>query len=271
MSEYFLYGEIMGAEDLAAYIAKTDSPVIHINSPGGNIFSAQAIYNLIKSKNTTILVEGLCASAATVLACGGRCIAAKNSLFMIHNPAVGLNDMYTAEELNQLQNSLESIKDSILQTYSTKMKLSTDEISKLMDAETWLNAEEALEIGLVDMIEGEVSGVYDRGRYFVNGIGMAVESHVAEKLRVSELVSAQSGNLAVDAIINAAVKSGASLKEIQVYIDAVKNLGSTPVEKVIKDNMSSGGEEVGVSALKVRASRAELIARFANELQGVVR
>ena len=242
---------------------------IRINSAGGNIFSAITMYNLLKDKDVVIRIDGFCASAATLIACGGKCIAAANSLFLIHNPAVELWSSYTAEELLELKNSLDKIKESILNIYITKMHIGRGEVEALMDAETWLTADEALQIGLIDEIdETEVLDIMamEGSKALMDKYKNSVIA--AERSRVESLTSAKAGIPAVDALIDVAIKKGAELKDVAQYIDAVKNVASTrgldELYKLIEDNMKSGGENVGGGGTgKVETS--DLIAKYANE------
>src|SRR3712207_374754 len=145
--------ELMNLGDL-------DTIEIYINSPGGVVYAALAIANTIKSHNAKVIanIEGLAASAATIITCAcDKVRMAKNSLFMIHNPwgfSIGeQKDMEKSAEV------LSKWKDSILETYAMKSKLDKKTLSEMMDKETWLNAEEAKSYGFVDEIIGEEADV----------------------------------------------------------------------------------------------------------------
>lgn len=184
-SEILLYGPIAGerswwgdevtprsfAEDLESLNGK--DVTVRINSGGGDVFAAHAIHNqLIAYKGkVTVVIDGLAASAATIIAVAGdRIIMPSNALFMIHNPAIGLSDYYGAEELAQAVNALNAIKDSIVAAYRKRCKVSAEEIAAMMDAETWMGAAECLEKGFVDEINGSVTPVLNGNSLIVNSV-----------------------------------------------------------------------------------------------------
>ena len=128
---------------------------VRINSVGGEVFAAHAIYSQLKSNkaNITVIVDGLAASAATIPAMAGNVVKMYgNAMFMIHNPMAGLLGYYNSEQLEKMATDLEKVKESILAAYISKTKRDKKELSKLMDKETWLTAEEALEYGFIDEI-----------------------------------------------------------------------------------------------------------------------
>ena len=184
-SEILLYGPIAGesswwgdevtprsfAEDLESLNGK--DVTVRINSSGGDVFAAHAIHNqLIAYKGkVTVVIDGLAASAATIIAVAGdRIIMPSNALFMIHNPAIGLSDYYSAEELAQAVEALNAIKASIVAAYRKRCKVSTEELAAMMDAETWMGAAECLEKGFVDEINGSVTPVLNGNSLIVNSV-----------------------------------------------------------------------------------------------------
>ncbi len=128
---------------------------LHINSPGGSVFEGIAIYNMLKQHqaNINVYVDGLAASIASVIAMSGDAIfMPSNSMMMIHNPwtfAVG-----NATELRKQADDLDKITQSSVQTYLAKAgdKLDADTLKDLMDNETWLSAQEAVDYGLADEV-----------------------------------------------------------------------------------------------------------------------
>ena len=124
-----------------------------INSPGGDVFAASQIYNMLMDykENVTVKIDGLAASAASVIAMAGtRVLMSPVSQIMVHNPmtvAIG-----NAEEMSKAIKMLSEIKESIINAYEIKTNLSRDEISKMMDSECWMNAKKAVELGFADEI-----------------------------------------------------------------------------------------------------------------------
>ena len=131
----------------------TGDITVWINSPGGDCIAAAQIYNMLvdyKGK-VKVYIDGLAASAASVIAMAGdEVLMSPVSMMMIHNPATMAfgdhQDMKKAIEM------LDEVKESIINAYERKSGLSRDKLSKLMDNETWMNANKAVELGFVDGI-----------------------------------------------------------------------------------------------------------------------
>lgn len=146
---------------------------VRINSGGGDVFAAHAIHNQLAAYKgrVTVVIDGLAASAATIIAVAGdRIIMPSNALFMIHNPAIGLSDYYNAADLEKAVEALKTIKDSIVAAYRKRCKASAAELSAMMDAETWLGAQECLKKGFVDEIQGSVNPVLNGSSLIVNSV-----------------------------------------------------------------------------------------------------
>lgn len=190
-SEILLYGPIAGesswwgdevtprsfAEDLESLGGK--DVTVRINSGGGDVFAAHAIHNqLVAYKGrVTVVIDGLAASAATIIAVAGdRIIMPSNALFMIHNPAIGLSDYYGADELLKAAEALNTIKGSIVAAYRKRCKANAEELAAMMDAETWMGAAECLEKGFVDEIQGSVSPVLNGSSLVVNSVNFDMKN-----------------------------------------------------------------------------------------------
>ena len=124
---------------------------VWINSPGGDCVAAAQIYNMLLDYpgNVTVKIDGIAASAASVIAMAGtRVLMSPVSMLMIHNPmTVAMGD---AAEMEKAIEMLASVKDSIINAYEIKTGLSRAKLSHLMDAETWMNAKKAVELGFAD-------------------------------------------------------------------------------------------------------------------------
>lgn len=126
---------------------------VWINSPGGDCVAAAQIYNMLMDYkgNVTVKIDGIAASAASVIAMAGtKVLVSPVSMLMIHNPmtvAAG-----NTEEMERAISMLDSVKDSIINAYEIKTGLSRAKISHLMDAETWMDANSAVEMGFADEI-----------------------------------------------------------------------------------------------------------------------
>lgn len=126
---------------------------VWINSPGGDVFAAAQIYNMLRdyAGHVTVKIDGLAASAASVIAVAGDTVQVSPvAMMMIHNPATmaigNTKDMEAAIAM------LNEVKESILNAYVDKTGLSRNKLSKLMDDETWFNAKKAVELGFADEI-----------------------------------------------------------------------------------------------------------------------
>ena len=131
--------------------AGTGDIVIFLNSPGGDCVAASQIYTmLIEYKgNVTVKIDGIAASAASVIAMAGtKVLMAPTSLMFVHNPlTVAIGD---SEEMQKAIAMLDEVKESIISAYELKTGMSRLKISNLMDAETWMNAQKAIELGFAD-------------------------------------------------------------------------------------------------------------------------
>ena len=126
---------------------------VWINSPGGDCVAAAQIYNMLMDYkgNVTVKIDGIAASAASVIAMAGtKVLMSPVSMMMIHNPmTVAFGD---SAEMQKAIEMLASVKDSIINAYEIKTGLSRTKLSHLMDAETWMDANKAVELGFADEI-----------------------------------------------------------------------------------------------------------------------
>src|SRR6056297_1840888 len=127
--------------------------VIWLNSPGGDCIAASQIYSMLMDYkgSVTIKIDGIAASAASVIAMAGTTVLmAPTALMMVHNPlTVAIGD---SEEMKKAIAMLSEVKESIINAYEIKTGQSRAKLSHLMDAETWLNAKKAIELGFADAI-----------------------------------------------------------------------------------------------------------------------
>ena len=124
-----------------------------INSPGGDCYAAAQIYNMLMEYkgNVAVKIDGIAASAASVVAMAGSTVEISPlGMLMIHNPmTVSIGDTH---EMERTITFLAEIKESIINAYEIKTGLSRAKISRLMDAETWMNAKKAVELGFADSV-----------------------------------------------------------------------------------------------------------------------
>ena len=126
---------------------------VWINSPGGDCFAAAQIYNMLMEYPGTVDVhiDGIAASAASVIAMAGNHVAISPvGMMMIHNPAtVSIGD---EREMKKAMEMLSEVKESIINAYELKTGLPRKQLSNMMNAESWMNAKKALELGFADSI-----------------------------------------------------------------------------------------------------------------------
>ena len=159
---------------------------VWINSPGGDCVAAAQIYNMLMDYHgdVTVKIDGIAASAASVIAMAGtKVLMSPTALMMIHNPlTVAIGD---SEEMQKAIDMLSEVKESIINAYEIKTGLSRAKLSHLMDAETWMNANKAVELGFADDLlfkaDGESAAAEDSFvfscRAVTNSLMSKVKSH----------------------------------------------------------------------------------------------
>ena len=130
---------------------------LRLNSPGGSVFDAVAIYNALQrhTGTVTVTIDGIAASAASYIAMAGdEIVMPENAFLMIHDPSGMV--MGTAADMRSMAEALDKIGGSLRRGYAAKTGKPEDEIAALMARETWLDATEALEMGFADTLSGPV-------------------------------------------------------------------------------------------------------------------
>ena len=191
--ELLLYGNIAGekswysddvtpkqfAEDLAA-LGAVSNITVRINSGGGDVFAAVEIGNLLEQHpaNVTARIGGVCASAATIIACHcNKVIAANDSTYMVH-PVSMYCGYANAADLQKYLEALATIKENIISLYAKKTGRTKDEVTAWMDAESWWTGPQAKENGFADELTDEGAGAtYENrgGVLFVNSVSMGAK------------------------------------------------------------------------------------------------
>jgi len=183
-----LYGEIMSdepwfSEDYVAYkqfieelngLGNRDVITVHISSGGGDVFAAHTIFTRLKMNSAKIVahIEGICASAATIVAAAAEVIkTAPNALIMYHNNTVGLSGYFSSDQLDKLAEINRTVKQSIIESYKTKYDKTEEELNALMDKEEWMTGKQAVEQGYADeLLFQEISFEMKNSVVFVNNI-----------------------------------------------------------------------------------------------------
>ena len=162
---------------------------VWINSPGGDCIAAARIYNMLRDypHSVTVKIDGLAASAATVVAMAGdKVLMSPAALFMIHNPStIAWGDH---NEMRKTIDVLTEVKESIINAYELRTGLDRKKLDKLMDDETWLNANKAIEYGFVDELMERKAVNYGQpelsGEYSPVTITNNINKKIAEKCAI---------------------------------------------------------------------------------------
>ena len=181
--ESWFEDEITPAAFKAELMAGEGDITVWINSPGGDCIAASQIYCMLMDYRgaVTVKIDGIAASAASVVAMAGTTVLmAPTALMMVHNPlTVAIGD---SEEMKKAVALLDEVKESIINAYEIRTGLSRARLSHLMDAETWLSAHKAVELGFADgLLFGERAEVPEGAADFVFS-GRAVTNSLLEKL-----------------------------------------------------------------------------------------
>lgn len=133
--------------------AGKDPIVVHINSVGGDCVAASQIYTMLMDypADVTVQIDGIAASAASVVAMAGTKVCmSPTALMMAHNPWTSASG--DAADMKRAIALLDQVKESIINAYQIKTGLSRQELSDIMDGETWMNAYRAKELGFCDEV-----------------------------------------------------------------------------------------------------------------------
>lgn len=198
--ELYLYQEI-GDEDWGGISAKGVSTElkkigavtemdIFINSPGGGVFEGFAIYNQLMrhSAKKTVYVDGVAASIASVIMlCADRRVVAENADVMIHDPW-GLG-MGNSRDMRKVADTLDTIRDNILDTYVSRTGYDRAKLSQMMADETWFNAKKAVEMGFATEISSanNVQASFSMMSKFKNAPAKYTGASLHHKTRLAEM------------------------------------------------------------------------------------
>lgn len=184
---------------------------VWLNSPGGDCVAAAQIYNMLMDYkgSVTVKIDGIAASAASVIAMAGtKVLMSPVSMMFIHNPmTVALGN---SDEMQKAIEMLHEVKESIINAYELKTGLSRAKLSHLMDAETWMNANKAVELGFAD-------GILQRSNETEN-IALPTASMMYSRVNV---VNSLMGKIAAKCAIEP--KNGRSVDELRANLNAIKH------------------------------------------------
>ena len=175
--ELTLYGDVMAADERDWWTGeRTDEPAVtseainrelaelrnashvtvRLNSCGGDLYAGLAIHDVLKSLHAevTVRIEGVAASAASVIACAGdRVVVTPGSIFMVHEGALALCGYYTGTDVRALAEDMDAGVRAMLGVYSAKTGRSVEELRPVVEAETWMVGQEIVDAGFADVLE----------------------------------------------------------------------------------------------------------------------
>lgn len=200
-----------------------EGPVtIWINSPGGDCIAASQIYSMLMDYkgDVTVKIDGVAASAASVIAMAGTTVLmAPTALMMIHNPmTMAFGDH---EDMQKAIEMLNEVKESIINAYEIKTNLSRAKLSHLMDSETWMNANRAVELGFADDVLRDEKLSADVPAYAFSG--RAIENALLNKITAKmkpEKAEAAPDEEPLETIPD--TKPGRSVDELMTRLNLIK-------------------------------------------------
>lgn len=190
---------------------------VWINSPGGDCVAAAQIYNMLMDYkgDVTVKIDGIAASAASVIAmAGAKVLVSPVSMIMIHNPMTAA--FGNSDEMQRAIEMLSSVKDSIINAYEIKTGLSRAKLSHLMDAETWMDANKAVELGFAD-------GIMSRADETEDMTVPTVSMLYSKANVVNSLMEKIAAKCAIDPKPAVPERTGRSVDELRAKLNTIKN------------------------------------------------
>ena len=247
-AEILVYDDIgfwgVNARDIIAQIQQSGSrrPLVRINSMGGGVFEAGAIATILSSLDATVQIDGIAASAASLIAMAGKRVhISETGFMMLHAPwgvAVG-----TASDMRDTADSLQTVEKSYEKAYSKRTGKSIDEVRAWLSKDTWFDAEQAVAAKLADKVTEAIA--------FSASANLSNFADVPEALR--QRVSAQSQpqkphsmNKLLTALAQAGLISSAGLAEDAAVSELTTNISA--INKQVADAQASLAAQAKASA-----------------------
>jgi ATP-dependent protease ClpP protease subunit len=268
-ADVYVYNDIgmygVSAERFVAELNSITAPVInlHVNSYGGEVFDAFAMFNAIKAHPSTVIcyVDGIAASAATYpVMASDEVRIAKNAFLMIHNPLVIA--FGEAGDLRKEADFLDKLRESIANIYVDASGQNLATVTDWMDAETWFNAEEAMANGFATSIIADSDDAPTQPK---NKAGQYWNSLVVPRVRPTDRAKA----LGLDSILPPAKPSATADKEKVMTLEEFKALAAANPDAA--KELSEPVVQAALNAAKPRpATIEELEAAFPDDASFVL-
>ena len=203
---------------------------VWINSPGGDCVAAAQIYNMLTTYkgNVTVKIDGIAASAASVIAMAGdKVLMSPVSMMMIHNPATIAFGDHT--EMQKSIDMLNGVKESIINAYVIKTGLSRAKLSHLMDEETWMDANKAMELGFADdVLKRDTKNVEDNVEESIPSVSSILFSQKAVSNSLVNKLAAKYGEKEKPSVVQeteipAPEETGRPVNEIMERLNLIKH------------------------------------------------
>lgn len=197
----------------------SDPVTIWINSPGGDCIAASQIYTMLMDYkgDVTIKIDGIAASAASVIAMAGtKVLMAPTAMMMLHNPAtIAFGDHVDMEKAIEM---LSEVKESIINAYEIKTSLPRRQLSKMMDETTWMNAKKAVELGFADDIlsDEKLSSAAEAYEFSQSAVENALINKLSARMDLKALTAA------VGVTDKATEKQGRSVDDLMKRLKTMK-------------------------------------------------
>lgn len=197
----------------------SDPVTIWINSPGGDCIAASQIYTMLMDYkgDVTIKIDGIAASAASVIAMAGtKVLMAPTAMMMLHNPAtIAFGDHVDMEKAIEM---LSEVKESIINAYEIKTSLPRRQLSKMMDETTWMNAKKAVELGFADDIlsDEKLSSAAEAYEFSQSAVENALINKLSARMDLKALTAA------VGVTDKATEKQGRSVDDLMERLKTMK-------------------------------------------------
>ena len=218
---------------------------VHIHSEGGDCFAAAAIYSALKEYGNskglvTVKIDGMAASAASVVAMAGDVVEISPvGIIMIHNPWTGA--VGDSAEMKTVAQMLDEVKETIINAYEAKTKLSREEISRLMDEESYFHAQKAVKYGFADKIIGDESAPeieISSKRQIMNCAAKAIMAKISAPKKNTEYKQAEEKSPA-----KKRVKPVLSHRKLKVLMEEIEN----GIARTVRRDETAGSRHASIS------------------------
>lgn len=233
--------------------------VVRINSGGGDVFAANAIYTRLKDNaaKITVKIDGWAASAATIVAMAGDVIEIPgNGVFMVHDPSMGLLGYFNEADLVKLTDEIKVIKQSIVNGYALKTGKPADEIASIMAAETWYDGKQAVEAGFCDklMFEDAETTVENGAKIVVNSVSLDLNRYPNMTISLLNRLTARTPG----GFSNTITKN--TPKRSEESMDGIKDIKTVDGLKAAFPDLTKQIEDAAVDAERKRIQDIEDVA-----------